>query len=541
MNYKIKRLILSAILLAVCIFTLSGCFENDGKNYIFKYDISGNPRTLDPQTVRDSSGLELIANIFDGLLRLDEDGDTVPAVAKSYTVSEDGLIYTFLLRDDVYWSDGDEFKTQCTAHDFVFSFQRLIKPSTKSQSASDFYCIKNAQKIHSGQISDVKKLGVEAIDDFTLKIVLEYPNPTFPILLTTAPAMPCNQEFYESCNGRYGLYDTTVASNGAFYLHSWVYDQWSKESNYIILRRNPENNADESICPYGLNFFIDEKDPYGDFTNGSTHVYLSSGDEAITLLEDGYSYDESDNSVWGIMFNLDSVFSNEQLRRALAYSIDRSGITYSSIGFSKAYSIIPDTIRVGGTIYNDDDYESFFKYDSVLAKQMMDNLFESVSRDSVNGLTILCPDDESLSTYLSYVTQQWQSKIGFFCNISTVSQKTLDSRLEEGDFDFAFVRLSGDYNSPSAYLSSFRNDNSKNYSGHSNSGFDDLLKQAEREPDEKKAVKLYMQAEEFVIDKALFIPICYQSEYAFYAEGCEDIRYNPFSKTVTFREAKYFD
>ena len=525
----------------MCIFSLSGCFENDGKNHIFKYDISGNPRTLDPQTVRDSSGLELIANIFDGLLRLDENGDAVPSVAKSYSVSDDGLVYTFTLREDVYWTDGAEFKAQCTADDFVFSFRRLLKPSTKSQSASDFYCIKNAQKSHSGAIKDVEKLGVEAVDSFTLRISLEYPNPTFPILLTTAPAMPCNQEFYESCNGRYGLNDMTVASNGAFYLHSWVYDQWSKESNYIILRRNPENNADETICPYGLNFFIDENDPYKDFTNGSTHVYLSSGDEAVTLLEGGYSYDESDNAVWGIMFNLDSVFANEQLRQALALSLDRSKITYSSIGFSKAYSIIPDSIRVGGVIYNDDDYESFLAYDTELAKELMNGVFETVSRESVNGITILCPDDESLSAYLSYVTQQWQQKIGFFCNISTVSQKNLEKSLEDGNFDFAFVRLSGDYNSPSAYLSSFRNDNSKNYSGYNNSGFDDLLTQAEREADEKKAIELYMKAEKFVIDNALFIPVCYQSEYAFYAEGCEDIRYSPFSKTVTFREAKCFD
>lgn len=507
---------------------------------IFKYDIIGNPRTLDPQTVRDSSGLELIANIYDGLLRLDDKGNVECAVAESYSVSDDGLRYTFKLRDDVFWYDGDEYETQCTANDFVFAFQRLFKPTTKSQSASDFYSIRNSQGINKGVLTDMSQLGVKATNDFELEITLEYPNPMLPFLLTTAAAMPCNEDFYNKCDGKYGLYDTTVASNGSFFVYSWIYDQWSKDSNYIILRRNTKNNTNKDICPYGLNFFIDEADSYKNFTDGTTHAYISSGAEALTLLDSGFNYTESDNSVWGIMFNMKSVFKNEALRKALAYSIDRDKLLLDTTGYNKASGIVPDGIDVGGQDYRTNSGKCILNYSSILSQNKIKELYETVQRNETAGLTLIAPKDDTLLNYVSAVTQQWQSDIGFFCNISTYAKDEYEQKIKNGDFDFALVCLSGDYNNPAAYLSYFTGNSSKNYSGFSDNVFDETVSEAERSANDELSVESFKKAEELIIDSAAFIPICYQSEYVFFANNCEDINYNPFSKTVEFKNAKNF-
>ena len=330
---KFKALIKSAasLLLAACAaINASGCSQDDGTGYIFKYDIPNNPRTLDPQTANDSSSYEIIANMFEGLLRIDKDGNIQNAVAENYTVSDDGLTYTFILRKDVYWYDGDDFEANCTSKDFVFAFQRLFKPSTKSKTAGDFFCIKNAEGINKGYISNIDSLGVKAENDYKLIITLEKPNPSFPVLLTTAPAMPCNEEFYSSTNGKYGLFSDSIASNGPFYMFRWNYDEWSKDNNNIIMRVNKKNNTNNDIAPYSLNFFIEEDDSHQNFLNQQSHVYITSGSEAVELLNKGYEYSESENKVWGIMFNTNSkAFRTSSVRKALAYSIqkDKAEIT----------------------------------------------------------------------------------------------------------------------------------------------------------------------------------------------------------------------
>ena len=277
MRYKLKKNILRAVAAAFAgIILLSACKKNDGTGYIFKYDIASNPVTLDPQTATDSASYEIISNMFEGLLKVDNEGNLQNAAAESYTVSDDGLIYTFKLKDNIYWYDGDEFEAPCTADDFVFAFQRLFRPATKSRSAGGFFCIKNSRQINDGSITDLSELGVKAIDERTLEITLDSPNPSFPVMLTTVPAMPCNREFYESSNGKYGLYGGAVASNGAFYLYRWSYDYWSTDNNNIIMRANDKNNENGDIYPRGLNFFIEEEDSYGNFLNEQSHVYIKS-------------------------------------------------------------------------------------------------------------------------------------------------------------------------------------------------------------------------------------------------------------------------
>ncbi len=541
---KFKKTVKNAALLIVTVMLplISSCKKNDGRGYIFKYDIAANPVTLDPQTATDSASYEIIANMFEGLLRVDNEGNLQSAAAESYAVSEDGLTYTFDLRDNIYWYDGDEFEAPCTAHDFVFAFQRLFRPSTKSKNASSFFCIKNSEKINKGIIEDLSELGVKALDDKTLEITLDSPNPSFPVMLTTVPAMPCNREFYENSNGKYGLYGGSVASNGAFYLYRWSYDRWSSDNNNIIMRANIKNNENGAISPHGLNFFIEEDDSYQNFLNEQSHVYITSGAEAIQLLNSGYKNTESETRIWGVLFNTKSgSFANENLRQALAYSIQRELSEISTVGYRKAKGIVPNAINIGEEYYRKlADKECYLPYDSKLAKSTLEMALESVSKNSWSGLTIYVPDDDVIFEYISDISQMWQSELNFYCNIKRLSDTDHDRVLQSGDFDFIVADISGNFNSPYSYLSSFSSSGGSNYSGYSDPSFNELLSKAEISASEKESAELYYLAERKIIDSAVFIPLLNQSEYAFFGEDCKGIVYNPFTKTVVFKEAKKF-
>ena len=543
MRYKLKKNILRAVAAAFAgIILLSACKKNDGTGYIFKYDIASNPVTLDPQTATDSASYEIISNMFEGLLKVDNEGNLQNAAAESYTVSDDGLIYTFKLKDNIYWYDGDEFEAPCTADDFVFAFQRLFRPATKSRSAGGFFCIKNSRQINDGSITDLSELGVKAIDERTLEITLDSPNPSFPVMLTTVPAMPCNREFYESSNGKYGLYGGAVASNGAFYLYRWSYDYWSTDNNNIIMRANDKNNENGDIYPRGLNFFIEEEDSYGNFLNEQSHVYITSGAEAIQLLNAGYENTESETRIWGILFNTKSKsFADKSLRQALAYSIQREKLEINSIGYHKRGGIIPKAINIGEESYRElIGTEYYLPYDSTLAKSAIDIALEKVSKNSWSGLTLYVPDDDVIYEYISDIAQMWQSELNFYCSIKRLAENEYDSALQNGNYDFIVADISGNFNSPYSYLSSFSSTGAANYSGYSSAEFNSLLSKAENASSEQESAELYFQAEKNVVDSAVFIPLLGQSEYAFFAEDCEGIVYNPFTKTVGFKEAKKF-
>lgn len=545
MKLRFKRFFraIASAALAVSVIACTGCSKDDGENYIFKYDIAQNPRTLDPQTATDSSSYEIIANMFEGLLRIDNEGNIQNAVAEKYTVSADGLVYTFDLREDVFWTDGDKFEAQCTAKDFVFAFQRLFRPSTKSKTAGDFFCIKNAKEINKGAITDLSELGVKAEGDFKLVITLETPTPSFPSMLTTAPAMPCNEEYYNSTDGRYGLYADAIASNGAFYLFRWNYDQWSKDNNSIIMRANKKNKENQDIYPYGLNFFIEEDDSYQNFLDESNHVYIASGANAIRLLNKGYEYSESENRIWGIVFNTKSkAFKSEELRKALAYSIDREKTTLESeVGYNKAKGIVPSIIKIGTESYRElVKKECLLPYSGELADSSLEKALEDVDKSSWSGLTLYVPDDDVIFEYISDISQQWQYELNFYCNIKRLDQSSYETTLNGGGYDFIVADISGTSNSPYAYLSSFLSDNSNNYANYKSSEFENMLSEGESSATAKESADMFYKAEETIINSGVFIPLITQSEYAFFGEGCQGIVYNPFTKTVIFKEAKMF-
>ena len=541
-----KRHFRRIIAAALCCFIISmtGCFEKDGSDGVIKYDIAYNPGSLDPQTASDDSSTLLIASLYTGLLRLEPDGSLSAGVAEDYTVSDDGLTYRFKLSSSNYWTDANGFDAVCTAQDFVFGFQRLFDPATRAPRASEYFCIKNSRAINSGAVSDLARLGVTASGDYELTIELEYPDPNFPMLLTEAPAMPCSEEYFISSQGRYGLSRDTTPSNGAFYLRTWDYDPYTiTDNNLLILRRHAKNSEANKVYPSGLNFFIEgDEDFVDDFVSGTISCIAVTEDQRELITGDKYTVQEYDAITVGMLFNKDfELFRTAGFRRALASLIDREKLAQTVTDHAVAYAIVPGEVTLLDKSYREYAGEKLTaEYSTDKAQQYYQQALPGLDRDLFSGARIITRDDSAASAMISAIMQEWQREFGFYCVVETLSESDFNARLSSGDFEIAMQDLNGSTNSPAAYLQSFTKGGSGNYSGYSSADVTRLVNSAQRAADLSASADLYKQAEQTIIDDAIFIPLYYKNEYFYINKNFADISYNPFNKTVDFTQAKAY-
>lgn len=520
----------------MCI-NLCGCNRGPKPDKIFKFDISANPGTLDPQQANDSISNMIIENIYAGLTSVDLDGSVSKAVAKDYTVSDDGLIYNFTLRDDIYWVSVNDFEVQCTAKDFVYGFKRLFSPETRSARAPDYYCIKNSEAIRNG--ADLP-LGVRAVSDFELEIILEYPNPRFEAMLAETPAMPCCEEFFIGAQGKYGLSAKCTPSNGAFYVRSWNYDPHAitDDVNNLILRRNSKNAEALDVKPSGLNFFItDESNFYSDFVSGDAHCLVVSNDDRHPSAED-FNCDEFCNITCGMIFNNTfQPFRSTDFRKALASLTDRDTIFSSVTGFERARGVVPERVAAPEGIYREITGGcELLQFDPEKARSLYQSAKSSLDTSKFSGARVIVRGSAA-NTAVSYILQEWQREFGFYCVVEDLEEQAFTQRLQSGDYEIAVVELSGKYNSPAAFLEQFKYSSSENYASFSNFQFEKLLEKANEAPNAEESTELYFEAEQLLIDEAAFVPLFYKNEYFYTVDDSTGIIYNPFSKTINFSKA----
>lgn len=542
MKRHFRRILAAA--LCCLIISMTGCFEKDGSDGVIKYDIAYNPGSLDPQTAEDDASTLIISSLYTGLFRVEPDGSLSSGIAEDYIVSDDGLTYQFKLSNSYYWTDVNGFDAVCTAQDFVFGFQRLFDPNTRAPRASEYFCIKNSRAINTGVLSDMSKLGVTATGDFELTITLEYPDPQLPVLLTEAPAMPCNEEYFIASQGRYGLSGNTTPSNGAFYLRSWDYDPYTiTDNNHLILRRHAKNNETNKVYPSGLNFFIEgDEDFVDDFVSGVISCIAVTEEQRELIKGDKITVQEYDAITVGLLFNRNyELFKNTGFRRALASLIDREKLSQTVTDHTTAYAIVPGEVTLLDTSYREYAGEKMTpEYSTEKAQQYYSSALSSLDRNLFSGARIIMRDDSAAASMISVIMQEWQREFGLYCVVETLSESDFNARLSSGDYEIAVQDLTGSTNSPSAYLQCFTSGGTGNYSGYSSTEVTQLINSAQRAADLQTSADLYKQAEQTVIDDAIFIPLYYKNEYFYINKDFADISYNPFNKTVDFTQAKAY-
>lgn len=525
-------------------FFLPGCKEEDGSGYLFKYSLSNDPQNLDPQLATDESALAILGNMYSGLMEYDSNGGIKTSIAESYDISADGLIYTFKLRHDNYWvSDNSDYKVNVTAKDFMFTFKRIFDRNTSSPYADKFLSIKNSSKVLLGEM-DTNQLGIKVPDEYTLIFELEKKDSEFLSKLALTAAYPCNEEFFYTTKGKYGLQVDKVIANGPFYLKQWEYDPYG-QNNYLILRKNKYYSQNEKIYPSSLNYFVQRDNSMIpiNYYNGSTDCLLTDGSDKKAF-GSKYITKEYQTSTIGLAFNLNSnVFEIESFRKALSVSVDRTLYADNlSRGYKEAYAIVPSGVTLLNKKYRELVSEmNKTEYDVGKAKLFWQDGLYQLDKSNVDGINILVPDTFVDSDILKIITQNWQNKLSFFCGIKVVTENEYKKAINSGDFDIAIYEIKCSENSPLGVLGNFRTGNSENIYSYSNEEFDKLVSEILGVDNISDNVANFSNAESMVLDNYPFIPLFYKSEYLVYSKDIQDIEYNPFSRQLIFKNAKNFD
>ncbi|WP_052446888.1 peptide ABC transporter substrate-binding protein [Candidatus Soleaferrea massiliensis] len=527
------RKLIASVLLTAMLFTQTSCgSSNSSGGEIMLYDIAAEPANLDPQLASDEQSLMVVENTFEGLLRADSDGQLEPGVAESYQISEDGKTYTFHLRTDAKWSNGDAV----TAHDFVFGFQRILQPDTQCPTAGFYMAIRNASEVYSGSLPP-DDLGVSAPDDHTFVVELTHPNPMFLQLTTASAAMPCNEKFFLSTKGRYGLEGDMLIYNGPFYLRGWEHD------DYLTLRRNEEYRSEFPATCRGVDISIQtEKTATDRLLSGDTDAATVESEDLEKLQKKGMNVDSFEDATWVLAFNLkdeNGLFANQNLRTAFSYSIDREVYTPQLTSYLlPSDGIVPPAVKIGETSYRELAAEDLSPpYAPSEAKTAFAKGMKELGIEKLPKITLLCPEEGPHRYIIGYVMQQWQENLSAYINLEPLPNDELESRLQSGNFEMAVYRIDAQINTPNAPLSYFRQGNPNNIVSYQSSEYDSLLDSAINQDDVDGVVSAYKQAEVMLIGNAVVVPLYYQNLYYVMGSGVTGVRFTPFGGKVYFKYA----
>ncbi len=537
----IKRLISIMLIVVLLLCTFSACGEDD---ISLVMPITADPVCLDPQIAETETAKLIINNCYEGLVRLNEKNEIISGVAESWTVSDDGLVYTFKLRKNTNWQllkaykdvleDEDfleNFKTEVTAQDFEFALKRAVDKITDSPDADKLYCIENAQKIHNGE-ADKSTLGVKATDDHTLVITLERTNPDFLRILTLPLCMPCNEEFFNATNAKYGLELKYTFCNGPFYLGRWTTD------HSIVLYKNEGYKGDASVNPTAvyMNINKDEESVISKLKmNDYNCAKLSDGARFGLPSDTKLRFETAENSVYGLVFNCtDTFMSNESLRKALVMLTKTGNITKPSEAISVADGIMTPVCR-----YSDSSYRqaagkiSPLAYDEKLALELWDKGLEEIGMDSA-GIKIICTD--TYSAQMKSLIQNWQRVLStkIVAKVEVVSEDDLKTSIRNDKFQIAVSEITTPSSTPVDTLKLFTTDNSKNVFNYSNIEYDELVNKIITEYSGKDILTKTKAAEQYLIDKAVFLPLFCHGDYLAISSETTGLSTSPMLDSVCF-------
>lgn len=544
---RITALLLSIMMCAAALTSCGNDDKEDGSGHMYDVSLNGNPESLDPQFADDTASNTVIRNLYSGLMRVDKSGNVVCCNALKYKVSDDGMVYTFTLRDDNFWFfdvNDDDVITEdeyfpVTAYDYAFALRRVLEPRMKSPYREDFSCIVGAYEVMNG-LEPVDFAEIHADDEKTLKIVLNAPNAEFLQLMASPAAYPCNEEFFNSTKGRYGLDDRSVMSNGAFFVRQWFYDPYGS-NNILYMKRNDANWSETyDIMPSFLSFSIEDNEEAirAVFKEGETECFTTLNSSPYN--EEKYLIQGIPATTLGIVFNPeDEVFSSINLRKAFALSIDRDELASRiDSDLQSAKGIIPPAVKVHGRSYRELVTDRpLGGYDEVQAVEYYNEAKNEKNFASLGELKILVNAETVDSSYLHIITRKWQDIFGFYIGIEDVSAAEFSRRIESGEYTIALYPLKGRMATGSAVIKEL--ENSPVCSGISTDG--EITKGILTCKTTDELVEKYAEAEKLILSSYRFIPLFYKNSYLIAEKENEDIIYDPFTESIDYRIAQNYD
>ncbi|EKO3592513.1 oligopeptide ABC transporter substrate-binding protein OppA [Vibrio metschnikovii] len=457
--------------------------------------------SLDPHKTEGVPESHVIRDLLEGLVNQDADGNTIPGVAERWETS-DNQTYTFYLRKDAKWSNGDPV----TAQDFVYSWQRAVDPATASPYSwyMEYTKMKNAKEIIAGEKASTT-LGVKALDDHTLVVELDTPLPYFVMMTGHTTMKPVHKGTIEKHGDEWTRAGNYV-SNGAYMLDRWVVNE------RLELKRNP-NYWDDSKTVINKVTFLPIENQVAEmnrFLSGEIHITNEVPIEHFRRLQ----RDHADSvSVVGSLCTYYYGFNNQKpplddvrVRKALSFAIDRDVIANAIMGQGEkpAYFLTPEI-----TAGFQPEMPAYGKMTQQQRLAEAKKLLEEAGYNRSNPLrfNLLYNTSENHRKVATAIQSMWRSGLGVNVTLENQEWKTyLDSR-REGNFDVTRAGWCGDYNEASSFLTLMKSSNSTNDPRYHNEEYDALMAKAMATTSEKERQAIYAQAEKLLARDMPIAPI----------------------------------
>lgn len=448
-------LALPLALLLACL--AGGCGDGFQADASFTYLLPQNIDTLDPQTASGEPSWVIISSIFEGLCRIDEDGQVVPGVAKRWEANYDDTEFTFHLRGGAKWSNG----APVTADDFVFALQRALRPETATPSVDDLFILKGARPLYNGEVPE-SSLGVYAKDELTLVVQLEKSYADFPALTAGSHYMPCNRAYFEESAGHYGLGSEYLITNGPFTFSSQY--AWGTEpgSRAISLSRSVNYKGQHQVQPGSLQFLIDYdsallEDPVAALVNGQVDILTLSETLAAQAEGQGCAVQVLDDAVTGLLLNPRSEnLGHPSIREIFLKTLDRQALLdrRADKNSNEAAGIMADCVVWNTSSYYADGAKLFTAQDDTVLERLP-SLLEMLEMEQLPSISVVCPDDQESINIANGFLISWNNKLGNAFNIEPLPEEEFEKRIAAGEYDAALYTLRAGGTTPYQVLKAF--------------------------------------------------------------------------------------
>ena len=515
-----KKKLISLVLVAAMAFGMVACGNSNSDSADkgsavkeLKVQVGPNPETLDPALNSAVDGGNVILHAFEGLLTTDEEGHYQAGQAETWEVSDDGLTWTFHLRDGLKWSDGSDF----TANDFVYSWKRVCDPDVAAPYAETVLgMVKGYDEAMAG---DPDALAVSAPDDKTLVVELSSPCSYFEGLAAFATLSPVKESTVEENGDAWATAPESYISNGAFKMTEWVPD------SYITFEKNENYWNADAVKLDKLTFLLIE-DPnaaYSAYQSGEALMIKDVPTEEIPSLEgnDDFYIDPIIGTYY-LSLNLNlKQFQDQRVREALSLAIDRKYVaeTIMQGTYTPASNLLGEGwMDTDGSQFMDNanggkPYIDVENYDANLekAKQLM----ADAGYPNGEGFPTITysTNDAGYSIPLAEYLQKAWAELGLTVEVDKVEWSSFTPQRRSGDFEIARNGWVGDYSDPSNMLDLFCTTNGNNDGKYSNADYDAAMELSRTTLDATERSQALHEAEDIIMEDAGCIPVAYYNEF----------------------------
>jgi len=458
-----------------------------------------DPSSLDPQKATGNTAVPILNELFVGLMTTDANGKMTYGLAESHTVSEDGLVYEYNLRDGLKWSDG----TTLTAEDIAWSLRRLMLPETASRYAQFMYSVKNGRPVNSGD-APPESLGISAPDKRTVRIELSVPNPLLPQALNSFSAMPSPRHKVEELGDEWTRPGQFV-TNGAYTLDEWV------PGTRLTLKKNPHFYDAESVEIETVNFYPTQNltTVFNRFRAGELDAILNFPPEQMEWIRENMADELRISPTLGIYYFLINTkkppFDDVRVRKALALAFDREALIdrLLNTGVVPAYSFVSPVV---------DDYT--VARASIAEMPMNERMAEAQRLMQEAGYT----RDNPLKLELAYDTLEENRKIavamkamwgaiGVDAQLVDTEFRNLTRKARTRDYDIMRWAWFSPFNDAAGYLNLLRAGDPSNFVGYENEEFNVLMREANMIGDQARRNELMNKAEAILMEDYAILPV----------------------------------